>query len=144
MEIVLIKKLALNIDNLLKKFKMKIIYSILIQVAIGNVFCYGQNPLSIPPSLTGTNFNLNVQSGSTNFYGAVQTPTYGINGTFLSPTLIVNKGDIVTFNVINNLTVRTTMHWHGLHVAPMNDGGPHQVILAGTTWSPSFEMLNNT
>lgn len=102
-----------------------------------------QNPLFIPPSLTGTNFDLTVQAGSTNFYGSIMTPTYGINGTFLSPTIIVNKGDNVTLNVINNLSVRTTMHWHGLHVAPMNDGGPHQIILPGETWSPSFEILNN-
>ncbi|MBK9026242.1 MAG: hypothetical protein IPL69_20470 [Saprospiraceae bacterium] len=25
----------------------------------------------------------------------------------------------------------TTTHWHGLHVAPMNDGSPHNPILSG-------------
>ncbi len=114
-----------------------------LSLSVGSIFSYGQNPLFIPPSLTGTNFNLNVQAGTTNFYGSILTPTYGINGSFLSPTLIVNKGDIVTLNVINNLTVQTTMHWHGLHVAPMNDGGPHQIIPSGSTWSPTFEILNN-
>jgi len=104
---------------------------------------YAQNPLFIPPSLTGTNFNLDVQTGTQNFYPGNPTPTYGINGPFLSPTIIVNKGDVVTLNVNNGLTVATTMHWHGLHVAPSNDGGPHQSIAAGTTWSPSFEILNN-
>ncbi len=104
---------------------------------------FAQNPLIIPPALTGLNFNLTVQSGTTQFYPGISTPTYGINGAFLSPTIIVNKGDVVTLNVINNLTVGTTMHWHGLHVAPENDGGPHQLISAGTTWSPSFEILNN-
>ena len=102
-----------------------------------------QNPLFIPPSLTGTNFNLNVQTGTQNFYPGNPTPTYGINGPFLSPTIIVNKGDVVTLNVNNGLTVATTMHWHGLHVSPSNDGGPHQSIAAGATWSPSFEILNN-
>jgi len=104
---------------------------------------FAQNPLIIPPALTGLNFNLTVQSGTTQFYPGISTPTYGINGAFLSPTIIVNKGDVVTLNVINNLTVGTTMHWHGLHVAAENDGGPHQLISAGTTWSPSFEILNN-
>lgn len=102
-----------------------------------------QNPLYIPPMLTGTEFNLNVQSGTRQFYPGNATPTYGINGDFLSPTIVVNKGDLVTLNVINNLNVSTTMHWHGLHVAPENDGGPHQLISAGTTWSPSFQILNN-
>lgn len=104
---------------------------------------YAQNPLFIPPSLTGTVFNLDIQTGTQNFYPGNPTPTYGINGPFLSPTIIVNKGDVVTLNVNNGLTVATTMHWHGLHVAPSNDGGPHQSIAAGTTWSPSFEILNN-
>ena len=35
------------------------------------------------------------------------------------------------------------MHWHGLHVAAMNDGGPHQIIKPNTTWSPSFKVRNN-
>lgn len=103
---------------------------------------YAQNPLFIPPTLTGTTFNLNVQTGTQNFFPSNPTPTYGINGPFLSPTIIVNKGDVVTLNVNNGLPVATTMHWHGLHVAPENDGGPHQSIAAGTTWSPSFEILN--
>ena len=103
---------------------------------------HAQNPLFIPPTLTGTTFNLNVQTGTQNFFPSNPTPTYGINGPFLSPTIIVNKGDVVTLNVNNGLPVATTMHWHGLHVAPENDGGPHQSIAAGTTWSPSFEILN--
>lgn len=102
-----------------------------------------QNPLLIPPVLTGPDFNLDIQTGTQSFYPGNPTPTYGINGPFLSPTIVVNKGDIVTLNVHNGLSVATTMHWHGLHVAPANDGGPHQSIPAGTTWSPSFEILNN-
>lgn len=102
-----------------------------------------QNALYIPPMLSGTTFNLTVQSGTTQIYPGNATPTYGINSAFLSPTIVVNKNDLVTLNVINTLNVATTMHWHGLHVAPENDGGPHQIIAAGATWSPSFEILNN-
>src|SRR5690606_24036249 len=42
----------------------------------------------------------------------------------------------------NSLGEATTLHWHGMHVAPENDGGPHTVIDAGTTWSPSFTVLD--
>lgn len=104
---------------------------------------YGQNPLVIPPSLTGTTFNLNVQTGTKIFFGNTPTPTFGINGDFLSPTIIVNKGDSIILNVTNNLNVITTMHWHGLHVSAMNDGGPHQIISPSTTWSPSFKVRNH-
>jgi blue copper oxidase len=105
-----------------------------------------QAPLYIPPTLTGTTFNLVVQNGTTQFFPSVNTPTYGINGNLLAPTLIVNKWDWVTMNVTNNLTGNgnsTTMHWHGLHLPAMDDGGPHQIIAQTTTWSPSFQVLNN-
>lgn len=102
-----------------------------------------QNPLVIPPALTGAAFNLTVQTGTQIFYGNTPTPTYGINGHWMSPTIIVNKDDSITLNVINNLPVKTTMHWHGLHVSAMNDGGPHQSINPNTTWSPSFKVRNN-
>lgn len=109
-------------------------------------FLQAQNPLVIPPALTGTNFNLNIQEGTTQFVSGINTPTYGINGSLLAPTLIVNKWDWVTMNVTNNLTGNgnsTTIHWHGLHVPAMADGGPHQIILQNTTWSPQFQILNS-
>ncbi len=102
-----------------------------------------QNALYIPPALTGTNFNLNVQQGTQLFYGTTATPTYGINNSWMAPTIIVNKGDSIMLNVTNSLAVRTTMHWHGLHVAAYNDGGPHQIIYPSATWSPSFKIRNN-
>ena len=117
--------------------------SICIILFFQGLIVQAQNQLVIPPSLTGTNFYLTVQSGTQTFYGSTPTPTYGINGAFLSPTIIVNKGDSITLNVINNLNLNTTMHWHGLHVSAMNDGGPHQIISPSTTWSPSFKVRNN-
>jgi len=105
-----------------------------------------QNPLSIPSSLTGTSFDLNIQNGVTQFYPGINTSTYGINGALLAPTLIVNKWDWVTMNVTNNLTGSgnsTTIHWHGLHVPAIDDGGPHQVINQGSKWSPQFQILNS-
>ncbi len=104
---------------------------------------FSQNPLFIPPTLSGTNFNLNVQADSTEFFAGHQTPTYGVNGNILGPTLILNKGDNVTLNVTNNIPPVTTMHWHGLHVPAHADGGPHQMIMPGATWSPSFTVMND-
>jgi blue copper oxidase len=104
---------------------------------------FAQNPLLIPDTLSGTTFNLSVQQGTSVFFDGYNTPTYGYNGSFLGPTLFINKQDSITLNVTNNLPVATTVHWHGFHVAPSNDGGPHQVISPGATWSPSFKMRNN-
>ncbi len=64
----------------------------------------------------------------------------GSNPGILGPTLIWWKGDSVTMLVENNIDEHTTTHWHGAHVAPQNDGGPHQEIEPNTTWSPSFQI----
>jgi len=104
---------------------------------------HAQNPLLIPPLLEGQVFDLVVQPGITQFFPGINTPTFGVNGNILAPTLVLNKGETVTLNVTNNLSTSTTMHWHGLHVSAMNDGGPHQVIDEGATWSPQFEVMNN-
>ncbi len=111
--------------------------------AVHACHAYGQTPLFIPAALTGTTFNLNVQSGTTSFFPGYNTPTYGVNGSLLAPTLIFNQGDSIHINVTNSLPVTTTMHWHGLHVPAMYDGGPEQVISPGTTWQPVFKMIND-
>lgn len=103
---------------------------------------FSQNPLFVPDTLSGIVFNLSVQTGSKQFIGTNNTPTLGYNGNFLGPTLLINKGDSISLNVTNNLTQPTTIHWHGFHVAAKNDGGPHQIISPGSTWSPAFKMRN--
>ena len=123
--------------------KFKTLYTAIFFLALASKFCFAQNALYIPPALTGTYFNLNVQQGTTIFYGATSTPTYGVNGVWMAPTIIISKGDSITLNVTNSLPVRTTMHWHGLHVEAYNDGGPHQIIYPSATWSPSFKIRNN-
>ena len=42
----------------------------------------------------------------------------------------------------NNIGVATTTHWHGMHVPAVMDGGPHQGIEPGETWTASFPVLN--
>ena len=73
-----------------------------------------------------------------------KTATYGYNGAdFWGPTLILTKGTQSRMVLQNNLTEATTTHWHGLLVSGAVDGGPHQMIAAGTTWStPNFTVKN--
>ncbi len=102
----------------------------------------GQNPLQIPPTLSGTEIELNLQPGSVQFYGGEATATMGANGDILGPTLILQQGDFVQFTVNNQLEDTTTLHWHGMHVSAENDGGPHTTIPPGTSWTPSFTILD--
>ncbi|MEM7038798.1 MAG: multicopper oxidase domain-containing protein, partial [Bacteroidota bacterium] len=101
-----------------------------------------QNPLFIPDTLTGPVYNLELAPGKMAWLPGDSTITHGINQDYLGPTLIMNKGDNITLNVTNSIVDTTTMHWHGMHVAPSDDGGPHTTIVPGDTWSPDFEVLD--
>ena len=117
------------------------IYTLLIVSSLGTN-ANSQNALSIPPTITSNTINLTLQEGVTQFYSGVNTNTMGANGAILGPTLIMNQGDNVDITVDNQLSETTTIHWHGMHVAPENDGGPHSIILPGSIWNPQFTVLD--
>ena len=104
------------------------------------------NPLKIPPLLESTatpegkTFELAAAAGKSEFLPGLSTPTIGINGAYLGPTIRCRAGDRVTLRVRNALAERTAIHWHGLHIPARFDGGPHQVVEPGATWEPSFEI----
>ena len=102
------------------------------------------NYLKIPDTLSGTTFNLNIKDTFKQLKSTgQQTITGAINGDFWGPTLIMYKGDTVRMNVKNSLNDSTTIHWHGMHLPAVMDGGPHQVIPSGTTWKPYWKVSNN-
>ncbi len=101
-----------------------------------------QNQVIIPDTLSGTEFNLNLQNGTFVFYAGQPTNTMGVNGNILGPTLLMNMGNFVDITVNNNLGETTTIHWHGMHVSASNDGGPHTTIASGTSWNPKFTVMD--
>ena len=99
--------------------------------------------LRIPDTMSGTQFNLVLKDTFKQLKSGNQTITGGINHhDFWGPTLIMNKGDVVHMNVTNKLNDSTTLHWHGMHLPAVMDGGPHQVIPVGTTWQPYWKVTN--
>ena len=92
------------------------------------------------PEPDGKIFELSAGAGKSEFLPGVSTPTLGINGAYLGPTIRCRAGERVTLRVKNTLTEPTTLHWHGLHIPARHDGGPHQVVEPGATWEPSFEI----
>lgn len=101
-----------------------------------------QNTLAIPETMEGPVYTLTMAPSTHEFFDGVQTDTYGFNGSYLGPTLILNKGDFVQMHVANQIGEPTTVHWHGMHVAPEDDGGPHTIIDPGTVWQPDFTVLD--
>jgi len=105
------------------------------------------NPLAIPAVLEDSDpdpekafFQLDVQYGEMEFSPGVVTDTLGYNGDYLGPVLHVRKGQEVEIQVNNHLTSPTTTHWHGLDVDGDNDGGPHQGIMPGESWTANFTV----
>ncbi|GAB3616912.1 multicopper oxidase domain-containing protein [Okibacterium endophyticum] len=104
-------------------------------------------PLSIPPlaesSVDGNgvrHFALAAQDGESDFGQAEPTATWGFNGAYLGPTIVADAGERVAVEVTNRLDEPTTVHWHGMHIPPEMDGGPHQMIDPGETWTPEWAI----
>ena len=104
-------------------------------------------PLAIPPLAESTMdaegrrvFDLDLRAGTTDFGMGGDAETWGINGSYLGPTLRAERGEDVLVNVTNGLDETSTLHWHGMHLPAAMDGGPHQMIEPGATWSPSWQV----
>lgn len=85
-------------------------------------------------------FDLTAQAGATQFTPGVDTATWGFNQDYLGPTLRASRGEKVRVNVSNELDEPTTVHWHGMHLPARMDGGPHQMVQPGDTWSPEWTL----
>ena len=102
-------------------------------------------PLPVPPLAPSTVeggkrvFDLRASAGRHDFGGRVAA-TAGFNGDYLGPTLRATRGEQVVVNVHNGLDEVTSAHWHGMHLPANMDGGPHQPIEPGATWSPTWTI----
>jgi FtsP/CotA-like multicopper oxidase with cupredoxin domain len=90
-----------------------------------------QNQLKVPPLLqprvdgAGRKvFDLRLQAGTSELLAGKRTETWGANGAYLGPTIRAARGDRVVLNVANDLPEATTIHWHGMHLPAVADGGP--------------------
>ena len=105
------------------------------------------NPLAIPSLLEGEiaadgrrSFDLALQTGNSAILPDKETETWGVNGPLLGPTLRARRGETVIMRVTNELPAATSIHWHGMHLPPEMDGGPHQMIAVGDIWEPSWTI----
>lgn len=104
--------------------------------------------LLIPPLLNGVDknsegilhFDISIQESSKVFFNGSNTKTFAMNGDYLGPTIKLRNTQKVSINYTNNLKENTTMHGHGMHVPPIMDGGAHQIILPGDTFSAVYTV----
>lgn len=105
------------------------------------------NELAIPPLAETTvapdgtkEVDLRFTAGQTHLVDDGPSETWGLNGSYLGPTIRAARGERVRVNVTNGVDETTTLHWHGMHLPARMDGGPHQMVEPGATWSPSWTI----
>ncbi len=94
------------------------------------------------PVLKGKVFDLNIDEQRVNFTGRSRIAT-AINGTVPGPTLRWKEGETVTLRVKNNLSVDTSIHWHGMILDYRMDGVPglsFDGIKPGETFTYRFKV----
>ncbi len=104
---------------------------------------FAQNQIPIPSIISGSNIDLTLHTGTVQFLNGNATNTFGFNSfSYLGPTILLNKNQLANISITNQIGETTAFHLHGMHVNPMNDGGPHNPILNGSTWNPQFTVLD--
>ncbi|MEP0943685.1 MAG: multicopper oxidase domain-containing protein [Rhizobiaceae bacterium] len=86
---------------------------------------------------------LELKSASHDFGNGAMSDTLGINNNYLGPLLRVKQGQTLPIEVSNRIDETSTLHWHGLHIPGDVDGGPHQEIAPGETWSPELPIVQH-
>lgn len=86
---------------------------------------------------------LDLQTATHDFGNGANSATFGINHSYLGPVLRAKQGQTLPFDVTNGVGEVTTLHWHGLHIPGVIDGGPHQEIEPGQKWSPDVPITQH-
>ena len=95
-----------------------------------------------PQTLTGKVFDLNIGYNKVNFTGK-EVITTTLNGGVPGPVLRWKEGERVTLRVTNNLSVDSSIHWHGLILPYQMDGVPglsYEGIKPGATFEYQFNL----
>lgn len=72
---------------------------------------------------TGDTLNLSIDIIQKEIAGQM-VRMFGYNGQIPGPLLKIEQNSIISVNVLNNLDVETTVHWHGLRLDNRFDGVP--------------------
>ena len=91
------------------------------------------SPLAAPPVLTGTNITLVAQEADAQILPGAPTRMWTYGGTFPGPTIRRNSGEATYVTLVNSLPITAgsvTLHNHGGHSSPENDGQADTLLVA--------------
>lgn len=89
-------------------------------------------PLFIPPVLTGPDVALTAREADVQILDGQPTRMWTYNGTFPGPTIRATTGQPTNVTLTNSLPAAgsLTLHNHGNHSSPENDGQPDSFLIA--------------
>jgi CopA family copper-resistance protein len=105
----------------------------------------GETAMPNPTILTGTHFDLTIDSVPVNVTGRPSRAT-SVNGSTPGPILKWREGDTVTISLTNRLKQATSIHWHGVRVPADMDGVPglsFAGIPPGETFQYRFPVMQS-
>lgn len=95
--------------------------------------------------LSGNQFDLQIGYQKVNYTGKTRIATT-VNGSLPAPILRWKEGERVKLRVTNNLTVDSSIHWHGIILPSTMDGSPDfdfAGIKRGETYEYEFSVKQN-
>lgn len=99
------------------------------------------NPLRFPPVFTNGG-NMVLAETTEQVWPGQDTQLVTINGSYPGPSVVIDKGQTFTANVINNLNEVVTTHWHGVSAPANMDGHPRDAINPGSSFTYTFPVIN--
>jgi CopA family copper-resistance protein len=125
---IMCEQLEKEIDGVPPMTRRRFVKSLALGGAIASL-SFGRWPEFTEPgprtaaTLTGTHFDLTIDSLPVNFTGRRSLAT-AVNGSVPGPTLRWREGDTITVAVKNRTGKPTSIHWHGIRLQADMDGVP--------------------
>ncbi|MEO7803913.1 MAG: multicopper oxidase family protein [Actinomycetota bacterium] len=105
-------------------------------------------PMPIPPTLTDTNITLTAAESNIAVLPGNTTKMWTFNGTFPGPTIRRPSGQPTNVTVVNALPASAgeiTLHHHGSHSTSIDDGQPHeQLIATGGSRPYNYDLMEDS
>lgn len=100
-----------------------------------------RNALNVPPPVSPSGIVLNAGPTSVDLGGGNVSAAWAYNGLLPGPTIVTQRGDTATIQLVNGLGDETITHWHGMIVDDLNDGHPRFAIPPGGSYDYSFQIV---
>jgi len=98
------------------------------------------NPLRFPPELQPGE-SLVFKSSNIEVWPGTTTEVLALNNSYPGPTIRVKKGEDFSVLFVNQHSVESTIHWHGILAPELMDGQPKDAVLPGKSYTYSFPII---